>query len=174
MALFVLCKRILQTRMHSHPVRLDVWFLVGPFVFFHTSCVRTTKALARLRGCAGSPEPSLFAYVISTIILWAGSFMFKSIHGCQGCNVCEETYRSVRTIISKLWHFLSETDCIHTNFGLNGHFHDLWVHPFLFQILQKKPYPTYQKSACVAYNQYKNVLWNFQLLSLLCMESQNF
>ena len=46
---------------------------VGPFVYFHTSCVRTAKALARLRGCAGSPEPSLVAYVISTIISWAAS-----------------------------------------------------------------------------------------------------
>ena len=33
---FVLCKLILQKRMHSHPVGLDVWFLVGPFVSFHT------------------------------------------------------------------------------------------------------------------------------------------
>ena len=73
MALFVLRKLILQTRMRSHPVGLDVWFLVGPFVYFHTSCVRTMKALARLRGCAGSPEPSLVAYMISTIISWAGS-----------------------------------------------------------------------------------------------------
>ena len=47
--------------------------LVGPFVYFHTSCVRTAKALASLRGCAGSPEPSLVAYPISTIISWAGS-----------------------------------------------------------------------------------------------------
>ena len=31
------------------------------------------SALARLRGCAGSPVPSLVAYVISTIISWAGS-----------------------------------------------------------------------------------------------------
>ena len=38
------------------------WYLVGPFVYFHTSCVRTANALARLRGCAGSPEPSLVAY----------------------------------------------------------------------------------------------------------------
>ena len=68
MALSVLRKRILQTRMLSHPVGLDVCFLVGPFVYFHTSCVRTAKALARLHGCAGSPEPSLVAYVISTII----------------------------------------------------------------------------------------------------------
>ena len=36
-------------------------------------CVRTAKALVRLCGCAGSPEPSLVAYVISTIISWAGS-----------------------------------------------------------------------------------------------------
>ena len=41
----------------------------------HTSCVRTAKALARLRGCAGSPPPSLIAYVISTIISWAGSYI---------------------------------------------------------------------------------------------------
>ena len=38
------------------------------------ACVRTAKALARLRGCVGSPEPSLVAHVISTIISWAGSF----------------------------------------------------------------------------------------------------
>ena len=55
---------ILQTRMRSHPVGLDVWFFAGPFICFHTSCVRTAKALARLHGCAGSPEPSLVAYVI--------------------------------------------------------------------------------------------------------------
>ena len=74
MALFVLSKFILQTRMHCHPMGLDVWFLVGPFVYFHTSCMQTAKALARLRGCAGSPEPSLVAYAISTIISWAGSY----------------------------------------------------------------------------------------------------
>ena len=75
MALFVLRKLILQTCMRSHPVGLDVWDLVGPFVYFHISCVRTAKALARLRRCAGSPEPSLVACVISTIISWAGSFI---------------------------------------------------------------------------------------------------
>ena len=73
-ALFFFRKLILQMHMRSHPVGLDVRFLVGPFVYFHTSCVRTVKALARLRGCADSPEPSLVAYVISTIISWAGSF----------------------------------------------------------------------------------------------------
>ena len=61
-------------------VQVGVWFLVGPFVYFHTSCVRTVKALARLCGCAVSLEPSLVPYLIhtciSTIISWAGSNMF--------------------------------------------------------------------------------------------------
>ena len=46
--LFVLRKLILQTRMRSHPVGQDVWFLIEPFVYFHTSCVRTAKILVRL------------------------------------------------------------------------------------------------------------------------------
>ena len=45
-ALFVLRKLILQTRMRSYLVGLDVWVFVKPFVYFHTSCVRTAKALA--------------------------------------------------------------------------------------------------------------------------------
>ena len=67
MVLFIR-KLILQMRVHSHPVGLDVWFLVSPFVYFHTSCVWTAKGLASLRRCAGSPEPLLVAYVISTIL----------------------------------------------------------------------------------------------------------
>ena len=43
MVLFVLRKPILQTRMRSHPVGLDVWCFIGPFVYFHTSFVRTAK-----------------------------------------------------------------------------------------------------------------------------------
>ena len=80
MALFVLHKLILQTCMHSHPVGLDVWFLVGPFVYFVTSCVPIAKALARLRGCTGSPEPSLVAYVISTIISGVIFFVKLSLY----------------------------------------------------------------------------------------------
>ena len=38
MIFFVLRKLILHTRIRSHPVGLDVWFLVRPFVYFHTSC----------------------------------------------------------------------------------------------------------------------------------------
>ena len=76
LAFFVLRKFILQRCMRSHPVGLDVWFLVWPFDYFHSSCVRTAKALARLCRCAGSPEPSLVAYAICTIISWAGSNNF--------------------------------------------------------------------------------------------------
>ena len=70
---FVLRKLILQTRMCSHPVGLAVLFLVRPFVYFHTWYMPTVTALMRLRESAASPEPSLVAYVISTIISWAGS-----------------------------------------------------------------------------------------------------
>ena len=77
MALRILRKLILQTGMRSHTVGIDVWFLVGLFVYFHISCVWTVKTLARLRGFAGSPEPSLIAYVISTLISWAGSHLFS-------------------------------------------------------------------------------------------------
>ena len=68
MAPFVLRKIILQTRMRSHPLGQDVWFLVGPFVYFNTSCERTMKTLAKLRGCVNLPGPSLVAFVISAII----------------------------------------------------------------------------------------------------------
>ena len=73
MALFVLCKPIFQTHMRSHPVGLDVWFFSRPFIYFHTLCMQTASALARLCKCPGLPEPLLVAYVISTIISWADS-----------------------------------------------------------------------------------------------------
>ena len=86
MVLFVLRKLILQMRMLSHSVGPDVWLLVGPFVFFHTSCVRTAKALARLCRCAGSIEPSLVAYMINTIISWAGSVTLYVNRGLNHVN----------------------------------------------------------------------------------------
>ena len=57
-------------RMPSHPVGLDVWFLVGPFLYFHN--MWTVKALARRCWCAGLPEHWLVTDVISSIISWAG------------------------------------------------------------------------------------------------------
>ena len=74
MVRFVLRNLIFQRCMRSLPEGLDVRILVGPFVYYHTLCVRTAKALARLPGCADSPEPSLVAYVINTIISRAGSY----------------------------------------------------------------------------------------------------
>ena len=44
MALIALRKLNLQTCMRSNPLALHVWFLVRPFVYFRTSCVRTAKA----------------------------------------------------------------------------------------------------------------------------------
>ena len=45
--------------------------------------MRTAKALARLRGYEGSPEPSLVAYAISTIISRAGSIEKQQLScGC--------------------------------------------------------------------------------------------
>ena len=100
MVLFVLRKLIFQTCMHSHPVGLDVWFLVGPFVYFYTSCVQTAKALARLRRCAGSPELLLVAYVVSTIISWAGSFVVMNAQEC--CNKTTSLWLSLDKC-KKLW-----------------------------------------------------------------------
>ena len=94
MTLFILHKLILQTRMSSRPVAIDVWFLAGPFVYCHTSCVRTAKALARLCCSAGLPEPLLVAYVISIIISWADSFVdhnqpkMTCWHYSAYCSVC--------------------------------------------------------------------------------------
>ena len=68
MVLFIFHKLILRTHMGSLPVGPDVWFLVRPLVYFHTSCGQTAKALVRLHRCADSLEPSLVAYVIFTII----------------------------------------------------------------------------------------------------------
>ena len=87
MVLFVLCKLILQMLMHNHPVGLDAWFLVGPFVYFHISCLWTVKALARLRRCTGSAEPSLVACVIRTIVSWAGSFIEELLNELFNLNL---------------------------------------------------------------------------------------
>ena len=70
MALFVLRKLILQTRMRSHPMGRDVLCLVGPFVYFYTSCIRAAKALARLRGCAGADRLCDKYHNLMSWLLW--------------------------------------------------------------------------------------------------------
>ena len=57
-------------RMRNHPVGLVVWFLVRPFVYFHTLCLQTAKALAGLRGL---PEPSLVAFKYNNLMSWLKS-----------------------------------------------------------------------------------------------------
>ena len=109
MVFFNLCKLRLQMRMHSHPVGLDDWFLVGPFAYFHTSCVRSAMALARLCECAGSPEPSLVAYVISTIISWAGSY-FNEARYIYAHFVSQAALINYKTPVSCI--VFSETNCL--------------------------------------------------------------
>ena len=55
---------ILQTHMRSLWKRSEVWLFAWSFHYIPILCERTAKALARLRGCTGLPEPSLVAYVI--------------------------------------------------------------------------------------------------------------
>ena len=38
--------------------------LIWVFFYIHTLSMRTVKAMARMRICAGSPEPSLLGYMI--------------------------------------------------------------------------------------------------------------
>ena len=52
MALFVFHKLILQTRMYSHPMGLDVWFMVSPFVYVHTSILHVCEQRRLWRDCA--------------------------------------------------------------------------------------------------------------------------
>ena len=40
------------------------WIIIWVFIYIHTLCMRAVKAMARMRICAGSPEPSLLANMI--------------------------------------------------------------------------------------------------------------
>ena len=58
--------------MPSHSEEPGIWLSVWRFLLTHCLYERAAKVLARLRGCAGSPEPSLLAYAISTKFAWRG------------------------------------------------------------------------------------------------------
>ena len=60
-------------RMHSHILRLPICIFAWNFLEVSLTCLRTVKSLARLCLCAGSLEPLLVAYVISTLFSRAGS-----------------------------------------------------------------------------------------------------
>ena len=103
MALFVL--RTHSLNAHAQPSSGARCLIFGrTFRLLHTSCVRTAKALARLRGCAESPEPSLVAYLISTIISSSCTMPMRSC-----VNVLEFCAFHVTYMYSKLKvsHFVS-------------------------------------------------------------------
>ena len=50
-----------QLRMPSHSEGPGIWLSVRRFLLIHCLYERAAKVLATLRGCAGSPEPSLLA-----------------------------------------------------------------------------------------------------------------
>ena len=83
-------KLILQKCMQSHPVVLDVWFLVGPFA----SILHVCEQWKLWQDWAGLPEPLLVTYVIRTIISWAGSNTFwtgkhmsRAMRKCVSCHM---------------------------------------------------------------------------------------
>ena len=61
-----------QLRMPSHSEEPGIWLSVWRFLLIHCLYAQATKVLARQRGCAGSPEPSLLAWAISTKFAWCG------------------------------------------------------------------------------------------------------
>ena len=65
-----------QLRMPSHSEGPGIWLSVWRFLLIHCLYERAAKVLARLRGCAGSPEPSLLASAISTKFAWRGPILY--------------------------------------------------------------------------------------------------
>ena len=94
MAFFVLRKLILQTLMRSHPVGLDAFFLSDP------------PSTSILHVCE---QPSLVAYVISSIISWAGSnlvyLLFPRKHCFLTCEPRTDSYSilSLHFLLYFLW-----------------------------------------------------------------------
>ena len=58
--------------MPSHSEGPGIWLSVWRFLLTHCLYERTTEVLARLCGCACSPEPSLLAQTISNKFAWRG------------------------------------------------------------------------------------------------------
>ena len=70
--------------MPNHSEGPGIWLSVWRFLLTHCLYVRAAKVLARLRGCTGSPEPSLLAQAISTKFAWRGPIMINRIlHLCS-------------------------------------------------------------------------------------------
>ena len=64
------------TAYASHSEELGIWLSVWRFLLTHCLYERVAEVLARLHGCAGSPEPSLLTYAIRTKFPWRGPYLF--------------------------------------------------------------------------------------------------
>ena len=94
MALFVLRKLVLQTRMCSHPVGLDVW------------CVRTAKALAILPETAQVRRLAwAFAGRICDKYHNLMSWLISSIDQCLSTINCHDESWNLRNLQIFMWHF---------------------------------------------------------------------
>ena len=94
-----------QLRMPSHSEGIWIWLSVWRFLLTHCLYERAAKVLARLRGCAGSPEPLLLAYAISTKFAWRGPFevIEHKLHEkyqlkCEGKTWCRQFLLKLRLI----------------------------------------------------------------------------
>ena len=65
--------------MPSHSEGPGIWLSVWRCLLTHCLYERAAKVLARLRGCAGSPEPSRLAQAISTKFAWRGPYEILSV-----------------------------------------------------------------------------------------------
>ena len=68
---------VLQMRMRSSLLGWETCVFAWSFLKVLITCLRTAKALARLRLCAVSPEPLLVAFVMSTLFSYACSFILR-------------------------------------------------------------------------------------------------
>ena len=63
----------------------------------------TEKAWAKLRGCTGSPVAWLFAFVISTIFTWAGSYFLYYQVTCICILKCFSAFSVMATTYADSW-----------------------------------------------------------------------
>ena len=67
-----------------------IWLSVWRFLLTHCLYERAAEVLARLGGCAGSPEPSLLALAISTKFAWRGPYIKKTIVIFKLCIISDQ------------------------------------------------------------------------------------
>ena len=93
--------------MPSHWEGPGIWLSVWRFILTQCLYERAAEVLARLRECAGSPEPSLLAYAVSTKFAWRGPRLKDRCNDTlllyrnhQVCN-CQILFSNIQ----KNWHY---------------------------------------------------------------------